>query len=66
MEMLQLIKDQKRAVRVLHETFTKIMPQWKPYAQLHQGKNLNQGTNNTAARADHLTIIFEHLMHDDA
>ena len=64
MEMLQLIKDQKRAVRVLHETFTEIMPQWKPHAQLHQGKNLDQGTGNTEARPDHLAIIFEHLMHD--
>ena len=66
MKMLQLIKNQKRAVRVLRETFIKIMPQWNPYAQLHQGKNLNQGTIHTEARADHPTIIFEHLMHDDA
>ena len=62
--MLQLIKDQKRAVRVLREIFTKIMPQWNPYALLQQGKNLKQGTRNTAASTDHLTIIFEHLMHD--
>ena len=50
-EILQLIKDQKRAIRELRETFTHIMPQWKLNAQKHRSKHLNPGTINTGAKS---------------
>ena len=48
----------------LYETFTHIMPQWKPTALKHRDKNLNTGTRDTGANTDHHTIVFEHPMHD--